>query len=130
MGGVMEPHDVRALMAMGADAVQTATAAENNPGLPRELCSNGHRVPTSEERLAGLVLGAIADPRWTFRTVESLATELAVAPEEIQKILESHPDTVRRSVLHDRSGRELYARRSRTPTLRERLEQLRWILAR
>ena len=130
MGGVMEPHDVRALMAMGADAVQTTTAAENKPGLPRELCGDGHPVPSPEERLAGLVLGAIDDPRWTFRTIESLAAELAVAPDKVQKILESHPDSVRRSVLHDRSGRDLYVSRSRTPTFRERLEQLRWILAR
>jgi dihydroorotate dehydrogenase len=37
MGGVMNSADVRAYLRAGANAVQTATAAEDNPTLPAEL---------------------------------------------------------------------------------------------
>jgi predicted transcriptional regulator len=37
MGGVMTSDDVREFLRAGADAVQTATAAEDNPSLPGEL---------------------------------------------------------------------------------------------
>jgi hypothetical protein len=130
MGGVMEPHDVRALMAMGADAVQTATAAENNPELPRQLCSDGHYVPSEEERLVNLVFAALSDPRWEFRTAEGLASELDLTQEQVRQILESHGEFVRRSVATDRLGRDLYTTHTRKPTIREKLEQLRWMLAR
>lgn len=57
VGGVMTASDVRALMNAGADVVQTATAASQNPALPsqlaepRELSSSAVRVlGTLEER--------------------------------------------------------------------------------
>jgi dihydroorotate dehydrogenase len=130
MGGVMEPHDVRALMAVGADAVQSATAAANNPGLPRLLWSDGHQIPSDDERLIGLLGTALADPQWSFRSVAGLAKELRVPAERVSRALASHPDLARVSVLRDVDGNTLYAARDSSPTVRERLEQLRWILAR
>jgi hypothetical protein len=130
MGGVMEPHDVRALMAYGADAVQTATAATNYPDLPRQLCTDGHRVPSQEERLLGLLDTALSDERCPFRTAEGLASELHLPLDHVRRLLEAHPDLARQSVMHDRTGRRLYAASGRSPTVRERVEQFRWLLAR
>jgi dihydroorotate dehydrogenase len=130
MGGVMEPHDVRALMASGADAVQSATAAENNPELPREICGDGHRLPSEEERLTNLVAFALDDDRWAFRTVGGLASELGLSLEDIERVLEARPQIARRSVMTDQAGHPLYSSFERKPTMRERLEQLRWMLAR
>lgn len=130
MGGVMEPHDVRALMACGADAVQAATAAQNHWNLPRRLCNDGHPVPSTEERLLGLIGSAMADERWPFRTADGLAAELRVSADLIRRLLEVHPDLARRSVMNDRRGRELYTAAQRTRGVRERLEEFRWLLAR
>lgn len=130
MGGVMEPHDVRALMACGADAVQAATAAQNHWNLPRRLCNDGHPVPSTEERLLGLIGSALADERWPFRTADGLAAELHVSADLVRRLLEYHPDLARRSVMNDRRGRNLYTAAQRTPGVRERLEEFRWLLAR
>lgn len=130
MGGVMEPHDVRALMANGADAVQTATAAVNNPDLPRQLWNNGHPEPSQEERLTGLLYAALMDPRWDFRTIDGLANELRLSHDVVLRLVEGHPDVARRSVLNDHEGRELFTAKNRPATVRERLERFRWILAR
>jgi hypothetical protein len=72
---------------------------------------------------------AVDDPRWEFRTVEGIAEDLGLPADEVARTLDQHPEIARKSVLTDRSGRELYAAPTRRPTLRERLEQLRWILA-
>ena len=129
MGGVMDPHDVRALMASGADAVQTTTAATNNPDLPEQLWTDGHRVPSEEDRLVWLLDAALADRKWQFRTAEGLADELHVSASRSVGFLRLTP-IARRSVMNDRHGRNLYVAHTRKPTLRERFEQFRWLLAR
>jgi tRNA-dihydrouridine synthase len=130
MGEIMNAHDVRALMANGADAVQTATAATNNPGLPKDLCNDGHHLPSEEEHLVALLSAALADRRWSFRTLEGLAKDLHLEVDRVQQLLSDHPEIVRESVMTGQSGHKLYAGRGRPPTLRERLERYRWILAR
>jgi dihydroorotate dehydrogenase len=129
IGGVMEPHDVRALMASGADAVQTATAAANNAQFPRVLWGDGHPEPTWEERLLQLVTAALEDPRWAFRTLEGLARDLRVGPDQVADLLHQHPEVARRSAMTDREGRALYTTPDRRISMRERLERARWILA-
>lgn len=118
MGGVMNSHDVRALMASGADAVQATSVVANNIRFARSILR--------ERQLLGEVL---ANEQWAFRTAESLAEELEMGVDATRNLLESSPDVVRETVLTDRLGRKLYAARNRPPTLREKLERLRWVLA-
>jgi dihydroorotate dehydrogenase len=118
MGGVMSSHDVRALMASGADAVQATCVVANNIRFAQKLI---------KEREA---LGAaLEDERWTFRSAESLAEEFSLGIDSARSLLESNPDIARKTVMTDRLGRELYAARDRPATFREKLERLRWILA-
>jgi dihydroorotate dehydrogenase len=112
------------------DAVQTATAASNNPELPRRLCGDGHPEPSEEDRLVALLNCALTDPRWDFRTIDGLATELRLATDRVRSLIQAHPGVARRSVMGDRGGRDLFTARGRPPTVRERLERLRWLLAR
>jgi tRNA-dihydrouridine synthase len=129
MGGVMEPHDVRTLMASGADAVQTATAAANHPRFPSELLGGGRPEPSEEEKLVHLLTGALSDSRWEFRTEHGIAEELHLAPDEVGVLLKRHPEIARTSVMTSEDGRELYTRRDRPLSVRERLEQARSLLA-
>jgi spore maturation protein CgeB len=72
---------------------------------------------------------AIRNPRWEFRTPEGIAEDLGLSSEVVARQLAEHPEIARKSAMTDRHGRELYAAPERRPTLRERLEQIRWILA-
>ena len=72
---------------------------------------------------------ALQNPRWKFRTPEGIAEDLGLSPEVVAQQLAEHPEIARKSVMTDRHGRELYVAPERRPTLRERLEQVRWILA-
>lgn len=118
MGGVMNTHDVRALMASGADAVQATTVVANDVRFAREFWT--------EEKKLGAVLD---DDRWVFRTAESLADDLDLSVESARNLLDSSPNVVRKTAMTDRLGRDLYTAKDRAPTIKERLERLRWILA-
>lgn len=118
MGGVMNTHDVRALMASGADAVQATTVIANDVRFARQFWA--------EEQRLGAVLD---DNRWVFRTAESLADDLDLSVESARNLLDSSPNVARRTAMTDHLGRALYTARDRAPTLKERLERLRWILA-
>jgi len=130
MGGVMDSHDVRTLLAIGANAVQTATAAANHPRFPSELLGGGRPEPSEEEELAQLLAAALADQTWEFRTREGLANELRLSPEEVGVLIQRHPDIARTSVMKSPEGHELFTHRDRPVTARERIEQLRSLVAR
>jgi len=118
MGGVMNTHDVRALMASGADAVQATSVIANDVRFARDLWS--------EQQELG---AALKDDRWIFRTAEGLADDFHLSVESARNLLDSSPSVARKTAMTDRLGRELYAARDRSPTIKERLERLRWILA-
>lgn len=118
MGGVMDTHDVRALMASGADAVQAATVIANDVRFARGLWSE-------EQALSA----ALKDERWMYRTAEGLADDLSLSVEAARHLLESSPSVARKAAVTDRLGRDLYAAADRPMAFRERLERLRWILA-
>lgn len=129
MGGVMEPHDVRMLLASGADAVQTSTAASNHPRFPSELLGSGRPEPSAEEKLVQLLATTLSDTRWEFRTQAGLAKELNLKPDEVDVLLRRHPEIARASVVTTDDGRELYTHRDRPVSARERLEQARSLIA-
>jgi dihydroorotate dehydrogenase len=130
MGGVMDAHDVRALMASGADAVQAATAASNNPGLPAELLNGGTSPDEDDPRLVCVVEAAVEDPRWRYRTIDGIARQLLLGRDRVQHILDEHPEIARKSVMYDREGRELYTAPRGPRGFREQFERLRLLLAR
>lgn len=70
----------------------------------------------------------LEDPRWEFRTLEGIAQDLALQPEDVAEILADHPEMVRQSILTDHEGQDLYTARSRRPTVRERIERFRSVL--
>lgn len=63
MGGVASAEDVSEYLAMGASAVQAASAAANDPGLAADAAA--HYMPSAQrtEQWDGLVLGMGADGR-------------------------------------------------------------------
>jgi dihydroorotate dehydrogenase len=126
MGGVMDSHDVRALMASGADAVQAATAAVNNPHLPKHVRGEAK----TGDQLVEDVHRALADDRWDFRTIEGIARQLGRDPHEIETVLEQHPEIARESILRDRAGGRVLTAAERRLTLREHIARVRSILAR
>lgn len=76
-----------------------------------------------------LVLAALADSRFHFRTVPSIAAETGLPELSVRSILEAHSEEVRKAPLHDRNGNFLYALRSRPRTAREILAETRASLA-
>jgi dihydroorotate dehydrogenase len=117
MGGVMATHDVRALMANGADAVQATCVVANDAKFARSLLQERKLLQT-----------ALKDERWKFRSAEGLAEELNVGVEIARDLLETSPDVARKSVMTDRYGRELYTARDRPATTREKIERFRAVL--
>lgn len=75
------------------------------------------------------VAAALNDPRWQFRTVAGLARQCGVSVDEVEQILKGNPGLARKSVMTDRAGCQLYTSSERRVGPRERLEQIRWILA-
>lgn len=75
------------------------------------------------------IFEALADPAWDFRTVTGVATQTGIAENEVKKVLEKYPDMIRRSVVTDARGDELYTLRSRPITGQERLAQARAIIS-
>lgn len=82
---------------------------------------------TMEERIHRLE-SALNDPRWDFRTVESIARDTALSAEEVKHLLHEHGDRFRRSYL-TQGGEPLYALHDKRQTWRERFAELRDFLA-
>lgn len=76
-----------------------------------------------------LVLAALADARFHFRTVSSIAAETRMAEAAVRSILEMHADEVRKAPLRDENGNLLYTLRSRPRTAREILAETQASLA-
>lgn len=62
---------------------------------------------------ARLVLQALADEKWDFRTIDGIAKETKLPSDQIERILQSFPEFIRRSPVRDRLGRSIYTLKSR-----------------
>ena len=92
--------------------------------------SEAHKTRAIDSaEVARRLRSALDDPRWEFRTVEGIADEMGLQPEQVGQLLKAYPDVGRKSPLRSRDGRELYTGRRRPSTL-ERLERIRGLLAR
>lgn len=76
-----------------------------------------------------LVLAALADARFHFRTIPAIAAETGIPEGFVRSILEAHADDVRKLPLRDGNGYFLYTLRSRPRTAREILAETRASLA-
>ena len=83
MGGVMDPADVYALLAVGADAVQTATAASVNPRLPQELRIEEHHEAVPRIRSLLYQNGRFRSPREIAELLEGSTGGLRQALEPL-----------------------------------------------
>lgn len=75
------------------------------------------------------VFEALADPKWDFRTVEGLVKSTKLSPEEIKKIIQKHPELIRKSTVPDRYGRQLYTLREKNTETLELFQKLRTFIS-
>ncbi|MGO8905513.1 MAG: hypothetical protein ACLQMH_07820 [Solirubrobacteraceae bacterium] len=88
MGGVMEPADVHALLAVGADAVQTATAASVNPNLPSELLAGtAHGDPSRDAEIVERIRQTLYADHGGFRSPGELAELLGLDVDGVEREL-------------------------------------------
>jgi hypothetical protein len=71
------------------------------------------------------VFDALSDPQWDFRTVHGISKATSLSESEVTAILQKYPDLVRRSLVRDEDGDELFTLASRTPGPQEIVSQIR-----
>ena len=75
-----------------------------------------------------LVKGELHNPDYLFRTAEDICETTGVAFETINNVL-NDPEVARQYVYTTKYGQPLFAPAKQPVKLRERVEQIRWILA-
>ena len=85
--------------------------------------------PEQRRVVVEAVYAALADERWAFRTVDGIARETSLEPSVVTEVMRTNPGIARKSAMIGRNGEALYTKAERRMTIRERLEQLRWLLA-
>jgi|SRR6266850_2078653 len=77
-----------------------------------------------------VLVEAVSNPKWDFRTVESLSEETKLSSAKVQNLLEHYPMVFRKSPVTSKEGRVLYALKEKPIRWRERLallhRSLRW----
>jgi hypothetical protein len=100
-----------------------ATRAASRSAVPH---MNGHAtadVPWPK------IAAALADPRFDLRSYGGLAVELHVDPDDIRNAVQRYRHEVRFSPVTTKDGRPLMALRSKPKNWRERISEIRHILA-
>jgi len=69
------------------------------------------------------VFEALSDPQWDFRTVDGISNATHLTAAEIKVILDKYPNLVRKSLVRDNDGRELFTLASRPPSPQEIVSQ-------
>lgn len=93
MGGVMDAHDIRALMAAGADSVQTATAAATNPALPQQLRYAEDEIDHPED--VAEIRAALLDDGGKIRSSDEVAERLGLEPSDMGTLFDTPYDLPR-----------------------------------
>lgn len=68
---------------------------------------------TIKDPKESLVFQALDDPRWDWRTVPSLADASGLSQTDVRKLLNSHPELVRKSGTPSTSGEDLFTLHAR-----------------
>lgn len=102
-----------------------AVTAEYRARAPRAVpavaeLSERSRMRAGTAHLRGMVRSALADPRYDFRTQETIAAATDLSPRLIRILLQMMADEVRRPVDARPNEMELYRLRSRGLTWQER----------
>ncbi len=88
MGGVMEPADVYALLAVGADAVQMATAASVNPNFPGEFMAGvSDYDPARDAAIVAQIRQTLYADDGSFRSPQELAEILGLDVDAVEREL-------------------------------------------
>jgi hypothetical protein len=61
------------------------------------------------------VFEALSDPEWDFRTYDGISKATNLTAAEVKAILAKYPNLVRKSLVRDNDGRELFTLASRRP---------------
>ena len=75
-----------------------------------------------------LVLQALSNPSWDFRTVAGIAKEAGLSERDVEKVLGENPRLFRRSAVPDPLGRPIYTLQAKPVGSRERIAILRMFL--
>ena len=70
------------------------------------------------------VLAALANPRYSWRTVEGVSRDTGLDPGRVLQLIEDMPDLVIRSRIPDARGRVLYATREHYKKMHSPVERL------
>jgi hypothetical protein len=69
------------------------------------------------------VFEALSDPEWDFRTVDGISKATDLTAAEVKAVLGKYPNLVRKSLVRDNDGRELFTLASRPPGPQEIVSQ-------
>lgn len=75
------------------------------------------------------IFEAMSQPRWDFRTIKGIASATGISEIQVQKVVESHPDLIRKSRVPNKMGEALFTLQEKPIKLRERLAEVRTYLA-
>lgn len=83
------------------------------------------KITNPEEK----VFAALSEPKWDFRTIPGISRETGLSESTIREILNEHPDQVRKSLVRNQNGYELFTSRNKPIKIRERLAVIQKILS-
>jgi hypothetical protein len=76
------------------------------------------------------VFEALANPKWDFRTVKGIAKETSLNSTLVSNIINAHTGKlIRKSVIPDKTGDELYTLKSKRADIAEIYDQFRTFLS-
>ncbi len=68
-------------------------------------------MPTDDE--TKLVLDALENPKYTWRTIRGISTETGLNPEIVKSNISANSDVIIKSSSHNQKGEELFATREK-----------------
>jgi hypothetical protein len=99
---------------MADEGKEAAVAASSDSGMETAKPVGAESVTDSDEANLKSILEALGDEKWDFRTVDGLSKTTGIDRDVVLKIIEAHPDWIRKSAVPDRKGRPLHTLRSRS----------------
>ena len=75
------------------------------------------------------IFEAMSQPRWDFRTIKGIASATGISEIQVQKVVESYPDLIRKSRVPNKTGEALFTLKEKPVKLRERFAEARTYLA-
>ena len=73
------------------------------------------------------VFEALDDSKWDYRTIEGITKETGLGELFVTKVIKSHPDLVRKSIVPSKGRRKLYALKSYFGVLKDAWNTFAWM---